>query len=135
MDSIDNIGNWETGNRQPDDAAKIQMADIFGVSVDYLIGRTDNRESTTNNEDLKFALFGGAANITDAMMDEVRQFAEMVKLREEERKRREKKNETYIIHRTAARGGGVQDNVMTREAYDEHVKKVKELPDIHDPRL
>lgn len=41
----------------------------------------------------------------------------------------------YIIHRTAARGGGVQDKVMTRAEYDAHVKKVKELPDIHDPRL
>lgn len=87
------IGNWETGNRQPDDTAKIQMADIFGVSVDYLIGRTDNRQITTNNEDLKFALFGGAANITDDMVAEVRQFAEMVRLREKERKRKEQDNE------------------------------------------
>lgn len=83
------IGNWETGNRQPDDAAKIRMADIFGVSVDYLLGRTDDKKNTANYEDLKFALFGGAANITDDMMAEVRQFAEMVKLREEERKRKE----------------------------------------------
>lgn len=41
----------------------------------------------------------------------------------------------YIIHRTAARGGGVKDEVMTREEYDAYVKKVKEMPDIHDPRL
>lgn len=37
------VCNWEGGNRQPrlDDLVKI--ADFFGVSVDYLVGRTDYR--------------------------------------------------------------------------------------------
>lgn len=41
----------------------------------------------------------------------------------------------YVIHRIAARGGGVKDEAMTREEYDAYVKKVKELPDVHDPNL
>lgn len=58
----------------------------------------------------------------------------LAKLNSYQKQKRDYTDE-YIIHRTAARGGGVQDKVMTRAEYDEHVKKVKELPDVHDPRL
>ncbi len=37
-------------------------------------------------EDLKFALFNGSEGITDEMYDEVKAFAELVKLREEQKK-------------------------------------------------
>lgn len=43
--------------------------------------------------------------------------------------------EEYVVHRIAARGSGVQNEVMTRKEYDAYVKHVKELPDIHDPNL
>lgn len=36
-----------------------------------------------SDDDIKFALFGGDGEITDAMFDEVKRFAKMVKLREE----------------------------------------------------
>lgn len=36
-----------------------------------------------SDDDIKFALFGGDGEITDAMYDEVKRFAKMVKLREE----------------------------------------------------
>ena len=42
---------------------------------------TDERQ--VSDEDIKFALFGGDGEITDAMYDEVKRFAKMVKLREE----------------------------------------------------
>jgi transcriptional regulator with XRE-family HTH domain len=34
-------GFYEQGKRTPDSAALIQLADFFDVSVDYLLGRTD----------------------------------------------------------------------------------------------
>ncbi len=37
------ICNWETGKRQPDNESLIKMADLFGVSIDYILGR-DNDE-------------------------------------------------------------------------------------------
>ena len=40
-------------------------------------------ERTVSDEEIKFALFGGDSDITDAMYDEVKRFAQMVKLREE----------------------------------------------------
>lgn len=36
------ITNWEKGNRFPKDNALIKIADYFGCSIDYLLGRTDD---------------------------------------------------------------------------------------------
>ena len=36
------ISRYETGEREPGIAELIKIADYFHVSVDYLIGRTDN---------------------------------------------------------------------------------------------
>ncbi len=35
------ISNYETGKTIPDAFALIQLADFFGVSIDYLVGRVD----------------------------------------------------------------------------------------------
>jgi len=35
------ISNYETGKSNPDSFALIKLADFFGVSVDYLLGRTN----------------------------------------------------------------------------------------------
>lgn len=32
------VGNWESGNRQPDYATLQKIADFFTVSIDYLLG-------------------------------------------------------------------------------------------------
>ena len=34
--------NYELGNREPNHETTVKIADYFGVSVDYLLGRTDN---------------------------------------------------------------------------------------------
>ena len=36
------ISRYETGNREPGINELIRIADYFNVSVDYLLGRTDN---------------------------------------------------------------------------------------------
>ncbi len=38
------ISRYETGEREADYATLIKIADYFNVSVDYLLGRTDNPE-------------------------------------------------------------------------------------------
>ena len=38
------ISRYETGARQADYALLIKIADYFGISIDYLLGRTDNPE-------------------------------------------------------------------------------------------
>ncbi len=36
------LSNYETGKTNPDSFAIIKLADFFGVSTDYLLGRTNN---------------------------------------------------------------------------------------------
>ena len=36
------ISRYETGEREADYETLIAIADYFGVSIDYLLGRTDN---------------------------------------------------------------------------------------------
>jgi len=36
------ISRYETGAREPSNAELIMIADFFDVSIDYLLGRTDN---------------------------------------------------------------------------------------------
>lgn len=92
-----------------------KLADALGVSLNFLQGKSDDDrpitvevpitelkdylgkkkastpegERVVNDEDIKFALFGGDGEITDAMYDEVKRFAQMVKLREEMEKKKE----------------------------------------------
>lgn len=39
------IAMWETGKREPDFSTMQRLADFFTVSVDYLLGRTDDADS------------------------------------------------------------------------------------------
>lgn len=40
--SQNSISRYETGEREADYDTLIALADYFGVSIDYLLGRTDN---------------------------------------------------------------------------------------------
>ena len=68
------LGFWEQGKFQPSHEMLIRLSDIFGVSVDYLLGR-----ETVKEDELKVALFGGDEVVTDEMWEEVKNFAEYVK--------------------------------------------------------
>lgn len=85
------ISQYETGKRQPDYETLLRIGEYFGVSVDYLLGQekapAENDKREINDDDIKFALFGGDSEITDAMYDEVRQFAAFVKNREAQKKK------------------------------------------------
>ena len=66
-----------------------KIADYFGVSVSELMDEKNASAVTgkgVTDADIKFALFGGDGEITDAMYDEVRRFAAYVKQREAEKK-------------------------------------------------
>ena len=46
------VGNWEAGAREPKFEVMERLADFFGVSVDYLLGR-DTVQNNTYTENLK----------------------------------------------------------------------------------
>lgn len=88
------VSNWKYRKNGPSDVTMQKIADYFGVPVSELTEETKKApapegERNISDDDIKFALFGGDGEITDAMYDEVKRFAKMVKLREEADKKKE----------------------------------------------
>lgn len=79
--SSGNMTNWKRG-RVPKTEVAIRIAEYLGVSVDYLLANESSTNTSVTEDDIKFALFDGAENITDEMYEEVKRFAEFVKQRE-----------------------------------------------------
>ena len=87
------LSDLKVGRKQSLSAETLsKIATHFDVSVDYLLGNENKKAPTTSGErsisddDIKFALFGGDGEITDAMYEEVRRFAAFVKQREADKK-------------------------------------------------
>lgn len=47
------ISGYENGNRFPDQDTLESIADFFNVTIDYLLGRTNKRESIIKEEDIQ----------------------------------------------------------------------------------
>ena len=80
------VSRWKQGKGFTD-ASAAKIAEYFGISIeDLTVEKPDsgNSEKVTD-ADLKFALFGGDGEITDAMFEEVKRFAAFVKQREQEK--------------------------------------------------
>lgn len=84
---------WKKRGLTPKADTLAVIANYFGVTTDYLLGEetekapTESGERSVSDDDIKFALFGGDGEITDAMYDEVRNFAAYVKQREADKKK------------------------------------------------
>lgn len=77
---------YETGVSEPDIETINKLANYFGVTSDYLLGRSDNPTYLdASDNDVKVALFGGSGEVTDEMWDEVKRFVEFVKQKEQEK--------------------------------------------------
>lgn len=86
---------WKKTGATPTGETLSRIAAYFNVSVGYLLGEENKKAPTTSGErsvsddDIKFALFGGDGEITDAMYQEVKEFAALIKLREDMKKSKE----------------------------------------------
>ena len=83
------VAKWKSGGK-PNGTTAAKMAEYFGVTTDYLLCETgippaEARRREVSDEEIKFALFGGDGEITDAMYDEVKRFAAFIKQREADR--------------------------------------------------
>lgn len=105
------IGQWERGIRNPKIETLQAIANAIGVSLDYLLGNVNDpffvldtekikadinsyekdpepsqpAKPEVSEEDIKFALFGGAGEITDEMYEEVKEFVKFVKMKHGQR--------------------------------------------------
>ena len=90
-----NVTSWKNNGYTPRGDVLQRIASYFGVSVGYLLGEetekapTADGERSVSHDEIKFALFRGREDITDAMYQEVLNFAEYVARREEEKKKKE----------------------------------------------
>lgn len=68
------VGYYENGEREPDNKTLLGFAEIFNVTVDYLLGRTDIKNTNTNNtQDKEFmALYEKYNDLDDADKDVLR---------------------------------------------------------------
>jgi len=87
-----NVSKYEANLVEPNLETLSLMSDLFDVSVDYLLGLTEDKLSTpigseykSTDEDLKFALFGDI-EIDDEVMTEVKDYARFVAERKKKQK-------------------------------------------------
>lgn len=78
------IAMWETDKRQPDFNMLQKLADYFGVTTDYLLGRETPSEKSEiavpdKYKDIMFAFENGAENLTQEDIDDVIKFIEFLK--------------------------------------------------------
>lgn len=86
---------FSNGYLNPKKMAKIPyerarvIADYLGVSISSILNGRDDEKTPTDpgrrevsDDDIQFALFGGRDEITEAMYEEVKQFAAFIKQRE-----------------------------------------------------
>ena len=87
------LQRYATGETEKIPVDRLELiATALHTTSSALLGRQESDIGTlrpVSDEDIKFALFGGAGEITDAMYREVKEFAALVKLREEMRKAKE----------------------------------------------
>ena len=88
------LQRYATGETEKIPADRLEtIAQALGTSSAFLMGVEETvapaNPRNVNDDDIKFALFGGSGEITDAMYQEVKEFAALVKLREEMKKKKE----------------------------------------------
>lgn len=88
------VTKWKSNNTEiPSPDVITKLSKYFCIPVSELLGEeiekapADNGKRSVSDDDIKFALFGGDGDITDAMYDEVRNFAAYVKQREADKKK------------------------------------------------
>ena len=80
------ISNWEKGLSRPDADMIQKLCSYLSLQPNYFYGTenapADAGKRSVSDDEIKFALFGGDGEITDAMYDEVKRFAAFLKARE-----------------------------------------------------
>lgn len=125
---------WKKGSI-PNGITLGEIATFFNVTTDFLLGRTDSPE-IKNESSIKSALFNDTENVTDEMLDEVKQFAEMVKLREEQKRKNKimqsENNDEEIEVFFAARSKDNKVMPTTKKMKKSEWERLKNLPETDD---
>ena len=83
---------WKTNGTAPKQELLVKIADYFQVSTDYLLGLEQEKTPAgdggreMSSEELKFALWGDCAEISDEDLADVLRYAEFVRERKKGQK-------------------------------------------------
>ena len=78
--SIQTISNYENEKRDMTPETIIKLAEYFGVSTDYLLGKTDIRNYDKDEQEFRFAYHKEMEGLTDEeIVDALRFYKEMKK--------------------------------------------------------
>ena len=78
---------WEIGRNEPSNADTIKLANFFGVTTDYLLGKSDVRNYDKDEQDFRFAYHKETEGLTDEeIADALRFYKEMKKRVEKDKK-------------------------------------------------
>lgn len=91
------VTKWKSNNaKDPSPEVLRKLAKYFSMPVSELLNEEETKKApvesdkrSVSDDDIKFALFGGSGEITDAMYQEVKKFAALIKLREDMKKSKE----------------------------------------------
>ena len=90
------VTKWKNNNaKDPSPDVLRKLSAYFCMPVSELLGEENEKapteigERSVSDDDIKFALFGGDGEITDAMYQELKEFAALIKLREAMKKSKE----------------------------------------------
>lgn len=74
------ISAYEKGKREPDINTITQLADFFGVSTDFLLGKSDIRKSDEQiKQEFEFAYHKEAEGLTDEEIADAIRFYKQIK--------------------------------------------------------
>ena len=62
------VSQYENSKREPDNATLIKIADVLGVTLDYLLGRTDNPASPEPPAETKKQPAAQSSELDDALV-------------------------------------------------------------------
>jgi len=77
-------GKYELGKREPDAETLQKLADLFGTSVDYLLGRTNIKDPIET-----IAAHHDGDDWTEEELAEIERFKEFVRMKRQQRKKNE----------------------------------------------
>lgn len=85
------LSNYERDTRDPDTELLGKMANLYDVTTDYLLGRTNVRtvSAPLENESIAAHHAGGGEDWTEEELEDIEEFKEFVRLRREQRKKKE----------------------------------------------
>lgn len=84
------ITNWKNGRNKSYRGYLPQIADYFGVSVDYLLGNEEKTPANTgerviSDDDIMFALWGDTTDVDEDDLDDVKRYAAFVRERKKKK--------------------------------------------------